>query len=444
MEPFEGIPGPTPVYPFGTLLDFRGSLPWDVMGDYAEKYGPMTVAWFGGSPKVILNDPALIREVLVDNFDDYYKNYPIKALAPVLRNTLFVLNNPEWTVLRKAHPCFVDQFDEWLPTQLPVIQNVVNKHLEGMLASGGDLDILDRIQRMIFEVLNACVVGPDFMDGGFDQFDVMSKVSTVRMNLPQWALVPTIRPSYRKAMRLHYGAYENALKKAKQTLDSDANDLLHIYLRQGTDVSDTQLITFLSNFQAGGDISGAAGVVNTLHLLSSHPDASDELFANLRDVIGSEPDYDLETFEKCTLVDHVLRESLRILPPVPLNSRNVSKGKTTTLGEHEIPADTEILIVKQAIQRSAKHWKDPDKFDPSRWANGGVEANPLGSDYFFPFGRGPRMCPGAKISMFCMKVILTTMLSRVALKTSTPYKQIHHCGVAETKELTARLIPHSP
>ena len=43
------------------------------------------------------------------------------------------------------------------------------------------------------------------------------------------------------------------------------------------------------------------------------------------------------------------------------------------------------------LQRSADHWKNPQKFDPDRWADGGVAANPIGSDYFFPFGRGPRM-----------------------------------------------------
>lgn len=443
MKQFEGIPGPTPTYPFGTLLDFRGSQAWDVCAGYEKKYGGMTLAWFGGQPTVVLNDPDLIREVLITKFDDYYKDYPIRALRPVLRNTLFVLNPPEWNVLRKVHPCLLDGMDKWLPTQLPVIQQVVNKHLDQMLEAGGELDILDKIQRMMFDVLNACAVGLDFEDGGFDQFDVMSKVSTVRMNLPQWALMPTIRPSYHRAMRLHYGAYEKAVKKAKQNLNSDANDLLHVFLRHGIDVSDTQLVTFLSNFQAGGDISSAAALVNTFHLLKSNPEVAEELYTELRDLVGGEPDYDLASLEKCKLVDYALRESLRMLPPVPLNARNVSKDKKTTLGEHELPPNTQVLIVKQALHRSAEHWQEPDKFDPSRWANGGVEANPLGSDYFFPFGRGARMCPGTELSMFCMKVILTSILSRAAVQTSTPYEQVHHCGVAESKGLRARLVRHT-
>jgi hypothetical protein len=71
MKQFEGIPGPTPTYPFGTLLDFRGSQAWDVCAGYEKKYGGMTLVWFGGRPTVVLNDPDLIREVLITKFDDY-------------------------------------------------------------------------------------------------------------------------------------------------------------------------------------------------------------------------------------------------------------------------------------------------------------------------------------------------------------------------------------
>jgi cytochrome P450 len=99
-------------------------------------------------------------------------------------------------------------------------------------------------------------------------------------------------------------------------------------------------------------------------------------------------------------------------------------------------------VCAQTVQRSASHWKDPDTFNPDRWANGGVEANPIGSDYFFPFGRGPRMCAGAEMAMLCMKTVLASILSRAAVKTSGPFEGVIHCGVVETPELKGRLVPH--
>ena len=159
-------------------------------------------------------------------------------------------------------------------------------------------------------------------------------------------------------------------------------------------------------------------------------------------MIHHKPDFDLAELNQHPFLDHVLRESLRLIPPVPMFARNVRKDKTTTLGGRELPPNTVVMIVMKAVQRSADHWHDPDTFNPDRWATGVVEANPVGSDYFFPFGRGARMCAGAEIAMFCMKIVLATILSRVAVKTSGSFRDVFHCGVVEAKELKARLVPH--
>jgi cytochrome P450 len=176
--------------------------------------------------------------------------------------------------------------------------------------------------------------------------------------------------------------------------------------------------------------------------LNCNPEIAQELYAQLTEMTQREPDYGLASLEQATLVDHVLRESLRMIPPVAIFGRRVRNDRKTTLGDRELPPNTPVLICAATVQRSAGHWNDPDTFDPGRWANGGVESNPIGSDYFFPFGRGPRICPGADLAMFCMKIVLAAMLSQATVKTSGPFKGVLHCGVVETPELKARLIPH--
>ena len=442
MKQFEGVPGPAPSYPMGTLGEFRGKNPWEVCEGYAKEYGGMTLIWVGGQPTLVLNDPGLIRDVLITRVDDYYKDYPIKALLPVLKNTLFNLNPPEWTELREKHPCMVQGFDQWLPSKFSLVKQVVDKHLDAMIGIGSDVDILDRLQRMMFDVLNSMICGLDFKDGGFDEFYELSKMATFRMKIPQSLLLPPMRPTFWRAMKLHYGAYEKAVKQAKQDLESDAADLLRVVLRHGTDVSDTQMVAYLSNFQAGGDISSASGLVNTLYLLDRHPEIASDLHAQLTEMTDGEHNYDLAAMEKVTLLDHVLRESLRLIPPVVIYGRSVKKDRSTTLGGREIPPDTPVLVVTKPVQRSADRWEVPDTFKPSRWENGVVEANPIGSDYFFPFGRGPRMCVGADMAMFVMKIILASMLTRATVHTSGPFEGVLHCGVIETPKLRAKLQPH--
>lgn len=437
MKPFAALPGPRPFYPLGTLGDLLGGAPWDVFADYGAKYGPMSVAWLGGRPVVLLNDPALIRSVLVENTDDYYKNYPIRALTPVLRNTLFNLNRPEWDPLRADHPCTNPSFRHWLPSQFPVVKTVVERHLDGLLRERGDVEAVDIAQRLLFDVFNACVCGPDFKDGGFENFYILSEMATFRMALPQCLLPPPLSPRFHRAMRLHYGAYDAAVKRARANPDPGRNDLLHVFLRFGTRLSDKQLVDFLSEFQAGGDISCAAAVANTLHLLTQHPAIATRLHAELDGMVQRKPDYGLEDLEQAPLLDYVLRESLRLMPPVPIFSRNVKRDRSASLGGHAIPPDTEVMVLVKQVQRSPSRWQDPHSFQPDRWAGGAVAANPIGSDYFCPFGRGPRMCAGAEFAMFCMKIVLGVVLTRATVKTSGSVRGIYHCGVVEPKRLRA-------
>src|SRR5436190_1969397 len=84
LREFAGIPGPTPRFPFGTLLDFVGRRPWEVLADYGKTHGGMSLAWAFGVPMVVLNDPGLIGDVLDHNHADYYKDVPGDALAPVI------------------------------------------------------------------------------------------------------------------------------------------------------------------------------------------------------------------------------------------------------------------------------------------------------------------------------------------------------------------------
>lgn len=286
MKQFEGIPGPVPTYPLGTLGDFRGKKPWEVCAAYGKEYGGMTLIWMGGQPTLVLNDPDLIGEVLITKVDDYYKDYPIKALKPVLKDTLFNLNPPKWTGLRKpkSHPLLIEGYDEWLASQFPVVKKVVDSHLASILAEGNEIELIDQMQRFFFDIHNTVVCGSDFEDGGFENFYAISVMATDRMKVPQSLLTPPLKPSFHKAMRLHYGAYEKAVQKAKQNPDPNANDLLHVFLRQGTEIPDAQIVDFLSEFHAGGNISAAAGVVNTLHLLNRHPEIASQLYAQLAEV----------------------------------------------------------------------------------------------------------------------------------------------------------------
>jgi cytochrome P450 len=441
MKPFEGIPGPTPTFPFGTLLDFWGAKPWDVCAAYGKRYGGITLIWVGEQPALVLNDPALIREVLVTNWKDYYKDNPVKAFKPVLKKTVFDQNGPEWVRMRINHPLSMEGLQQWLPSQASAIEKVVEGHLKRLCASQQPVDLLGPIERMCYDLYNACVVGRQLGDRAYRDFYITSNMATRRMVLPKWLLVPPLNPMFWIARHRHFGAFEEIIKETKQDLGSGANDLLHNILRKGTGLSDKELADEVGDIHAGGVFSAGTALVNTLYLLSRHPRVAQEIYDQLRALPRHNSDFAASSLEQCPLVEHVLRESMRYLAPVPVYFRNVLKSKSTRLGDRTLPPNTLVLVVTQAAQHSTKFWENPDTFDPSRWQKTTL---PLDSDYFFPFGRGPRICVGATFAMFCMKVMLASLLSRarIEIDSRVQYQQFFHCGVAEPKGIVGRFIPH--
>lgn len=62
------------------------------------------------------------------------------------------------------------------------------------------------------------------------------------------------------------------------------------------------------------------------------------------------------------------------------------------------------------MMRSPKYFKDPDTFDPERFAS-----NAMNQFTYAPFSTGKRDCVGKKFAMFSIKTILTRVLQHYEL-----------------------------
>jgi cytochrome P450 len=443
MKHFDGMPGPTPTYPFGTSWDFSKGQPWDVCAGYEKKYGGVTLIWEGGTPVVVLNDAELIREVLITKQEDYWKDAPGPAFRPVLKKTEFNENFEEWRQLARNDPLNMEGYGSWLPTQTPVVKQVVDEHLNRLTAHPGAANLLPVIERMTYDAFNACMVGRQLTDETYRAFYRTSDMATYRMRKAMFVpLLPPIDPRFYIARSRHFGTFEQIVKEAKGAPDSGANDMLRVFLRKGTNVPDDQIAVYLGNIHAAGVFSAGSAVVNTFYLLARHPEVAAKLHAQLNDSTRNNPG-DLLALNSCRYLEQVIRESMRYYPPVPFFFRNVVKTRSTRLGNYTLSPNTVVYVVAQGVHRSARYWKDPDRFDPDRWDNGPVPVDALEHDIFLPFGRGPRICSGATLAMLCIKVILASVYSRlkVEIDPSIEMTQFFHCGVAEPKNVVGSLAP---
>jgi len=101
-----------------------------------------------------------------------------------------------------------------------------------------------------------------------------------------------------------------------------------------------------------------------------------------------------------------MRESLRLYPPAHRIARTVLEP--CEIGGVALKLGSEVIIPQWAVQRSARHYDEPDAFRPERWTDE-MEAR-LPRFAYFPFGGGARTCIGNHFALHESHYVLTTIL----------------------------------
>jgi cytochrome P450 len=446
MKALGGIPGPAPTFPFGTALDFRGRQPWEVCADYGKAYGGVTLVWMFGKPALVLNDPELIGQVLETRDDQFYKNSPANALRPVITDACpFICNGEDWAFKRANHPLQLDNLDAWLASQVPPLRQALIHGIDQLTkaSASGPIDLLENIQRLSFDVFAVAVWGRTLGDDAYRWFLTLGRMGDRRIKLDLVVpLLPPLNPCFWLHRRYWYNLFDQLVADAKQNPNPDRTDLLSVWLRRDSKLSATGLKDSLANVFYGGVFSVTSAITTTLYLLAQHPAEAERLQVDLNGLTSPQADFDWPALAGRRRLDQVLREALRYLTPVPIYFRNTLTTQSTEFAGHVLPPNTVLFITNWFLHRAAAHWKDPDRFDPDRWSKSVIDANPLGSGYFFPFGRGPRMCVGLPFAMFYMKLALAILLShaKVEIDPSQAYEQGFFFGVMMPQGLKARFV----
>lgn len=445
MKAMAGIPGPVPSFPAGNMGDFLGRPIWEVCREYGQKYGGISLAWFAGTPAVILNDPDLIGQVLDTDAWSYYKDAPHDAVAPVISpNDLFISNGEQWRLLRQSAPVSPTVDPDWLSQQFPTIRAAVKHVLERRIGSTVE-DLIELLRALVFECISRTVWGQTFGDGVYEDFLKLARMGHWRMSEPPpLTKIPPLDPMFYLARERWNKAFRAAASAASANPQREAQDLLHRTLRKGTPLSLEQLAEMLSSsVYFGGVFSTSAAIAYTLLFLCENTEHLAAVRAEIRERSPGSEDFTIAALNSCAQLDHDLRESLRLSPPVPLLARNVLKERSAVLGKHTLPANTFIVITNWLLHRDSAHWSDPEQYRPERWANGGSDRDPYGSGYFFPFGRGPRACVGQEFALVIAKATLAVLLdmANVEIDRSRPPENDFFFAVRHPRQLKVRFTP---
>ncbi|XP_062540479.1 probable cytochrome P450 4ac1 [Armigeres subalbatus] len=166
----------------------------------------------------------------------------------------------------------------------------------------------------------------------------------------------------------------------------------------------------VDTFMFEGHDTTASAITFTFLVIANHQEAQQKLIEELDTMIaerGAPNDpLSIHDYGQLKYMDRLLKECLRLYPPVPFISRAILED--AWLGDRFIPKESMANVHIFDLHRDPEQFPDPERFDPDRFLPANVEKrNPYA---YVPFSAGPRNCIGQRYAMLELKAILSAVL----------------------------------
>jgi cytochrome P450 len=366
---------------------------------------------------VYVCDPALIERFLLDEANETPKT-PLekRVLGPTLGDGILTSQGPSWRWQRRtAAPLF-------RPGDINGLVPLMSHEAEAQVAAWrklppGTSQPIDRdMTETTFRVISATMFagaadseGRTIQDAADQMLRWVSwELAFGLVGIPKWVWHPGKLPRALASKRMR--AAVHTILKRRRAAGIDGNDLMARLAaamdpETGQPMNEEQIVDNMLTFLAAGHETTAKALTWTLYLLANATDWQERVRTEVLAVAGNEPITHAH-LERMPITRQVMKESMRLYPPAGIMSRMLTKP--TGIGDETFGVGTILVFPIYAIHRHKKLWKDPDRFDPTRFTPEQEKTHARAQ--FMPFGFGPRLCIGMSFAMIEAQVLLATFV----------------------------------
>lgn len=439
------LPPSPPGLPLLGHLHLLGSLPHQALRSLAAAHGPVLLLRLGRVPTVLVSSAAAAEEVMRTH-DLAFANRPRSAMAERLLygcDVAFAPYGEYWRQTRRicvVHLLSARSILSFRPVREQEAAALVDR-VRAAGAGGAVVDLCEPLIAYANTVVSRAAFGDDsarslYGDGDrgrklrkvFTDFEELLGTEPVGELVPWLGWVDAVRGLEGKISRTFEaldGVLEKVIddhrrwrqggRKMGDDGDGDHRDFVDVLL----DVNETdkeagiRLDTIeikaiiLDMFAAGTDTTSTAMEWAMAELIT-HPRDMRKLQDEIRAAVGCADRVTEDHLDKLHYLKAVVKETLRVHPPIPLLVPREPPRDTEILGYH-VPARTRVVINAWAIGRDPATWERADEFLPERFLDSAVDYK--GQDFqLIPFGAGRRGCPGIGFAAATIEMALASLL----------------------------------
>ncbi|XP_037706239.1 sterol 26-hydroxylase, mitochondrial-like [Choloepus didactylus] len=284
---------------------------------------------------------------------------------------------------------------------------------------------LEAICYILFEKRVGCLEAPIPEDTAafIKSVELMFRNSIYDIFLPKWTR--PLLPFWRRYLHgwdtiFSFGKklIDEKVKEVEAQLQAGGPDgvqvsgYLHFLLTSGQ-LSPREAMGSLPELLMAGVDTTSNTLTWALYHLSRSPEAQAALHEEVVGVVpaGQVPRH--QDFAHMPLLKAVLKETLRLYPVVPTNSRVIVE-KEIEVGGFLFPKNTQFVLCHYVVSRDPHTFPEPESFQPRRWLRKGQPGaigvqHPFGS---LPFGYGVRACLGRRIAELEMQLLLARLIQQ--------------------------------
>ncbi|KAF5765729.1 putative cytochrome P450 [Helianthus annuus] len=439
----------------GHLHLLGGSRPaHHVLGDMADKYGPIFTIKLGVHQALIVSSGEIAKECFTTN-DKVFASRPKSKAAEIMTYNYASFGlapyGDYWRQVRKIITLEVlsqkrvemlahDRVSEVRESTRDIYEAwIANKESED--SDMVKVDMQQWFGNLIFNVLVRIISGKRFRvnDEEGERFrKVMKKFFELLGAFVVSDFVPFMNRfdvgGYEKEMKMAGKEMDNILQgwlnERKRATDSRQQrqegeklfmDVLLSVLQdasqedfQGKDHDTVIKATCLALITAGSDTTSVT-LIWALSLLLNNPKALKTAQDEIDEHVGRDRLVEESDIKNLVYLDAIIKETLRLYPAGPLDVPHESM-EDCVVGGYNIPKGTRLLVNLSKIHRDPNIWTNPNEFKPERFLTSQKDVDPKGKNFkLLPFGSGRRICPGIIFSLHVMPLALASVIQQFVM-----------------------------
>lgn len=385
--------------------------PWAFLshpGDYLlrgyRRHGPVFRTRLFGMSLIAVLGPEANRQVLVTQRERFSHALGYAMVRKVLGDGLLFQDGAAHA---RARTLMTPAFNQrGVLAYFDLMQATAAAHLAAWPAAGR-ASMYERFRQLTFEIMARLVLG---LEGDLRLAELGALNDRLAKGSAAFLRVGWRWTTYGKGLRARDALRDYLRTVIAARRAAPGHDALGLLIaardEHGAALDDDELLDQAVILMFAGHETTTSLLTSLLMALRDHPAAAAALIEEQRRVVGAGA-LRAEHLRDLPLLDATLKEVERLYPPISLGQRGVVAP--VEIHGHRLEPGAMVLYSPYVAHRLPDAFRDPERFDPSRFLPPREEhkATPYA---LVGFGGGPRLCLGLAFAQLEAKIVASLLL----------------------------------